>query len=101
LRIVTLETKKFALRLALAAGCVGVLIVGLLAAETTDGIPPTRVIDAGRYTGPFTARSWQSGGVNALSGDGFVRFVKTTVDGNTWRALGSIRGGEVVGGDQY
>ena len=48
-----------------------------------------------------TARSYHPGGVNALFGDGSVRFVKSTINGNTWRALGTIRGGEVVSADAF
>jgi prepilin-type processing-associated H-X9-DG protein len=51
--------------------------------------------------GAITARSYHLGGVNALFGDGSVRFVKSTIDGSTWRALGTIRGGEVISSDQY
>jgi prepilin-type N-terminal cleavage/methylation domain-containing protein/prepilin-type processing-associated H-X9-DG protein len=51
--------------------------------------------------GALTARSYHPGGVNALFGDGSVRFVKSSVDGNTWRALGTIRGGEVISSDSY
>ena len=36
--------------------------------------------------GAITARSYHPGGVNALFGDGSVRFIKSTIDGNTWRA---------------
>jgi hypothetical protein len=39
--------------------------------------------------------------VNALLGDGSVRFVKSTIDGNIWRALGTISGGEVLSSDSY
>ena len=42
-----------------------------------------------------TARSYHPGGVNALLGDGSVRFVKDR-DGQTWRALGTVAGGEVI-----
>jgi prepilin-type processing-associated H-X9-DG protein len=49
----------------------------------------------------ITSRSYHPGGVNSLFGDGSVRFVKTTVAGNIWRALGTIAGGEVVSADQY
>jgi prepilin-type N-terminal cleavage/methylation domain-containing protein/prepilin-type processing-associated H-X9-DG protein len=49
----------------------------------------------------ITARSYHAGGVNALLGDGSVRFVKETVNGWTWRALGSVAGGELVSGDTY
>jgi prepilin-type N-terminal cleavage/methylation domain-containing protein/prepilin-type processing-associated H-X9-DG protein len=48
-----------------------------------------------------TARSYHPGGVNALFGDGSARFVKSTINGLTWRAVGSISGGEVVSGDAY
>jgi prepilin-type N-terminal cleavage/methylation domain-containing protein/prepilin-type processing-associated H-X9-DG protein len=37
------------------------------------------------------------GGVNMLLGDGSVRFVKSTINLATWRALGSRAGGEVLG----
>ncbi|WP_422927368.1 DUF1559 domain-containing protein [Singulisphaera sp. PoT] len=49
----------------------------------------------------ITSRSYHPGGVNVLFGDGSTRFVKSSVDGMTWRALGTIAGGEVVGGDAY
>jgi prepilin-type N-terminal cleavage/methylation domain-containing protein/prepilin-type processing-associated H-X9-DG protein len=48
-----------------------------------------------------TARSYHPGGVNAVLADGSVRFIKSTIDGNTWRALGTIRGGEVLSSDAY
>jgi prepilin-type N-terminal cleavage/methylation domain-containing protein/prepilin-type processing-associated H-X9-DG protein len=48
-----------------------------------------------------TARSYHPGGVNALLGDGSVRFVKSTIAGMIWRALGSVSGGEIVSADAY
>ena len=48
-----------------------------------------------------TARSYHPGGVNALLGDGSVRFIKSTIDGRVWRALSTVAGGEVVGADAY
>ncbi|GIW87907.1 MAG: prepilin-type N-terminal cleavage/methylation domain-containing protein [Isosphaeraceae bacterium] len=48
-----------------------------------------------------TARSYHPGGVHALMGDGSVRFVKETVSGWVWRALGTVQGGEVIGGDDF
>jgi len=51
--------------------------------------------------GAITARSYHPGGVNVLLADGSCRFIKSSVDGMTWRALGSIAGGEVISGDQY
>ncbi|RUL86922.1 DUF1559 domain-containing protein [Tautonia sociabilis] len=48
-----------------------------------------------------TSRSWHPGGVNALFGDGSVRFIQETVNGLVWRGLGTIRGGEVISSDSY
>ena len=49
----------------------------------------------------ITARSYHPGGVNALFGDGSVKFTKSTINGLVWRDLGTVAGGEVVSGDQY
>ena len=51
--------------------------------------------------GAITARSYHPGGVNALFADGSVRFIKSSIDGATWRGLGTVAGGEVIGADQY
>jgi prepilin-type processing-associated H-X9-DG protein len=48
------------------------------------------------FTGPY-----HPGGINVLLGDGSVRSVKSTVNGLTWRALGTVSGGEVVSSDAY
>ena len=40
--------------------------------------------------------SGHSGGVNVVLGDGSVRFMRDSVDLAAWRAMGTIRGGEVV-----
>ncbi|HWE40558.1 MAG TPA: DUF1559 domain-containing protein [Isosphaeraceae bacterium] len=45
----------------------------------------------------ITSRSYHPGGVDALMGDGTVRFVKSSIAGATWRALGTVAGGEVIG----
>jgi len=45
------------------------------------------------------APSYHVGGVNILFMDGSVHFVTNSVDLNTWRALGSRSGGEVVSPD--
>jgi prepilin-type N-terminal cleavage/methylation domain-containing protein/prepilin-type processing-associated H-X9-DG protein len=42
------------------------------------------------------ARSKHGGGVNAAFADGSVRFVADGINPTTWRALGSIAGGEAV-----
>jgi prepilin-type N-terminal cleavage/methylation domain-containing protein/prepilin-type processing-associated H-X9-DG protein len=43
------------------------------------------------------ARSRHPGGVNVLFGDGSVRFLASSIAPGTWRALGTMNGGEVVG----
>jgi prepilin-type N-terminal cleavage/methylation domain-containing protein len=47
----------------------------------------------------ITSRSYHPGGVNALCGDGSVHYFKTTINGDIWRALGSIGGGEIISSD--
>jgi prepilin-type N-terminal cleavage/methylation domain-containing protein/prepilin-type processing-associated H-X9-DG protein len=47
------------------------------------------------------ARSHHPGGVNALLGDGSVRFVKETIDPNLWVAIHSIRNSEIVDSQTY
>ena len=49
----------------------------------------------------ITSRSYHPGGVNALLADGSVRFIKSSIAGPTWRALGSVSGGEIISADQY
>jgi prepilin-type N-terminal cleavage/methylation domain-containing protein len=49
----------------------------------------------------INARSYHPAGVNALLGDGSVRFVKSTIDGLVWRSLGTVAGGEVVSAEAY
>ncbi|APW63950.1 DUF1559 domain-containing protein [Paludisphaera borealis] len=62
----------------------------------------------GRSCGFFVAlratmppSSFHPGGVNLLLADGSVRFVKNTIDLATWRALGTMGGGEVISSDSY
>jgi prepilin-type N-terminal cleavage/methylation domain-containing protein/prepilin-type processing-associated H-X9-DG protein len=49
----------------------------------------------------INARSYHPGGVNALLGDGSVRFVKSSVDGMVWRALGTVAAGEITSSYRY
>ena len=48
-----------------------------------------------------TARSYHTGGVNALFMDGSVRFITNSIDQVTWRALGTRNGGEPVDPTKY
>ncbi|WP_165230826.1 DUF1559 domain-containing protein [Aquisphaera insulae] len=45
--------------------------------------------------------SLHPGGVNAMMGDGSVRFIKDSVSLGTWRAIGTRNGGEVVSSDSF
>jgi prepilin-type N-terminal cleavage/methylation domain-containing protein/prepilin-type processing-associated H-X9-DG protein len=49
----------------------------------------------------ITSRSYHPGGVNAVFADGSVRFIKSSIAGPIWRALGSVSGGEVISADAY
>jgi prepilin-type N-terminal cleavage/methylation domain-containing protein/prepilin-type processing-associated H-X9-DG protein len=51
--------------------------------------------------GAFTASSRHSGGINVLFLDGSTRFIKGTVSPQTWWALGTRSGNEVVSSDSY
>ena len=68
--------------------------------EDTDLIS-IREENGGPTFAAVTSRSYHPGGVNSLFGDGSVRFIKQTIAGNTWRALGSIAGGEVLTADSF
>ena len=47
------------------------------------------------------SRSRHPGGVNTLFGDGSVHFMKSSISPQTWVALGTISGGEVISSDSY
>jgi prepilin-type N-terminal cleavage/methylation domain-containing protein/prepilin-type processing-associated H-X9-DG protein len=57
--------------------------------------------DGGPVYASINADSYHPGGVNTLMGDGSVRFIKDSINGLAWRALGTIAGGEVISGDSY
>jgi prepilin-type N-terminal cleavage/methylation domain-containing protein/prepilin-type processing-associated H-X9-DG protein len=45
--------------------------------------------------------SLHPGGVNVMMGDGSTRFVKNSVDLQTWRNLGTRNGGEIISADAF
>ena len=63
---------------------------------------PTTSVSAGQQGGaneePF---AFHSGGVNALFGDGSVRFIKSTINLAAFRYILTLNGGEVVSADQF
>ncbi|MDG3007520.1 DUF1559 domain-containing protein [Paludisphaera mucosa] len=71
----------------------------------THTVPPNyRGWDCGSsnfFAAHIAARSYHSGGVNVLFGDGSVHFIKDAINPTVWRALGTRAAGEVVSSDQY
>jgi prepilin-type N-terminal cleavage/methylation domain-containing protein/prepilin-type processing-associated H-X9-DG protein len=71
--------------------------------------PPNQITCAGTgYPGNMANMSMQvppssrhPGGANVLMGDGSARFVKNSIDLQTWRNIGTRNGGEVVSADAY
>ena len=43
--------------------------------------------------------SFHNGGSNAAMADGSIRFVRSSIPGDLWRAMGTVNGGEVISGD--
>jgi len=65
------------------------------------GNPPCTDTPTGSGNIFNAARSRHPGGAIALLGDGSVRFFKDSVNVDTWRALSTPSGGEVVSSDAY
>jgi prepilin-type N-terminal cleavage/methylation domain-containing protein len=57
--------------------------------------------DGGPTYSSVTSRSYHPGGVNVLLGDASVRFIKSSIQWQNWRALGTVAGGEVISADSY
>jgi prepilin-type N-terminal cleavage/methylation domain-containing protein/prepilin-type processing-associated H-X9-DG protein len=70
---------------------------------TNEGVPwPTTTATAGNQAGPNEEPySYHPGGINALFGDGSVRFVKDSVNLVAFRGVLTLAGGDVVSADQY
>ncbi|MGE3818025.1 MAG: DUF1559 domain-containing protein [Isosphaeraceae bacterium] len=70
--------------------------------ERTDlDLTGKREVSGGPTFAAVNARGWHPGGVNVLLADGSVKFLMETVNGQTWRALGSVSGGDVLSADSY
>ena len=64
-------------------------------AATSGGEDPGNVIDA------ITAASNHSGGVNVCMADGSVKFIKDTINTQTWWALGTRNAARSISADAY
>jgi prepilin-type N-terminal cleavage/methylation domain-containing protein/prepilin-type processing-associated H-X9-DG protein len=58
-------------------------------------------IGSGARSDLSNSDSWHPGGVNVSLADGSVRFVKNSISLQTWMALGTRAGGEVISSDSY
>jgi len=74
----------------------GAIYTGFLAIASPNSPIPDCGNAGGIGEGLFTARSYHPGGVNASMADGSVRWFRSTIDQNVWRALATIDGGEVI-----
>jgi prepilin-type N-terminal cleavage/methylation domain-containing protein/prepilin-type processing-associated H-X9-DG protein len=76
--------------------------VSLAGSPTLDSdMSSTNEADGGPTYASITSRGYHPGGVNALFADGSVHFIKNSINFQTWRALGTIGGGEVISADSY
>jgi prepilin-type processing-associated H-X9-DG protein len=80
-------------------------IVNLLTGERLGLVGDTDLVldenDGGPTFMALNATSDHPGGVNVLFADGSVHFIKSSIAGATWRALGTISGGEIISSNQY
>lgn len=60
---------------------------------------PPCVVSTPSYPTMFAARSRHIGGVQAVMCDGSVRFIKDNIRLETWRAMSTTYGGEIIGDD--
>ncbi|WP_406693899.1 DUF1559 domain-containing protein [Singulisphaera sp. Ch08] len=66
-----------------------------------DTSPSTFTAGLGGGQGSIPPTSNHSGGVNVCMADGSVRFIKDSVNLQSWWALGTRDGGEVISADSY
>jgi hypothetical protein len=57
--------------------------------------------DGGPTDSAIISRSHHPGDVNALFGDSKVHTIEETINIQTWRAMGTVGGGEALSSDSY
>ena len=86
------------MRVSTTSRATGTRITGALVPMDWDSVDEN---DGGPTYMSLSTSSYHSGGVNSLFADGSVHFVKDAVNPTTWRALGSVQGAEIIGGNEY
>lgn len=76
-------------------------IMGTAGKNIDVDLTSVREVNGGPTYSAITSRSYHPGGVQVLKADGSVKFIKETVEGNIWRGLSTINGGEVLSADAY
>ncbi|MBX6316343.1 MAG: DUF1559 domain-containing protein [Isosphaeraceae bacterium] len=86
-----------------AHGCVGQTMFNTIITPNSKDHPWLVCSNVGSTAlGVFSnAASYHPGGVNTLFADGSVRFIRDSVNQQTWWALGTRNGGETVSADSY
>ncbi len=75
----------------------GAFYTSFFAAATPNSLVPDCGVTHDNGSGVFAARSYHSGGVNVLIADGSVRYVGSGIAQSVWIAMGTRRGGELLG----
>lgn len=82
------------------------LLFGGGSSTFNTSVPPNSLVPdcgsgSGGGTGLFAARSYHPGGVNTAMADGSVRWFASSIATQTWRALGTRAGGEIIDQSSY
>lgn len=72
------------------------VVASVLSNGRDADVVSARELFGGPTYAAVVSRSYHEGGVNSLFGDGSVRHISNSIEGNVWRALGSKSGGELV-----
>jgi prepilin-type N-terminal cleavage/methylation domain-containing protein/prepilin-type processing-associated H-X9-DG protein len=86
-----------------AHGAMGQTLFNTVVTPNSSQHPWTHCSNIGSSVlGVFSnARSYHPGGVNVLMSDGSAKFIKDSINQNTWWGLGTRANGEVISADSY